>query len=169
MMNDQIVELAAPGLQIILYSPAAAAEFEDGGRYAAKFPDGRDLVDHMNRCRFAAIGTRWPQREYWLHFSTTMDHAVITRASDHVRLGIEVTEQQLCVRGGDDLYRWTRSCPGEQVLTVANGVYNLTACMLPFDGDGPVRIYVHLASVPARPDLGYAAVPELFCEAPVWP
>ena len=39
--------------------------------------------------------------------------------------------------------------------------------MVPYTGVGPVRIYLHFAAVVARPDLGFARVPELFCEAPV--
>lgn len=166
-MNDQIVELAGPGLQILLFSPGEVRELEDGGDYARHFPDGHDLVDYMNDCRIGAIGTRWPSREYWLHFSSTMDHAVIERASDHIVLGLRVTDKQLCIRGGDDLFRWQKRCPDEQLVTVEDGVYMVTAIMLPYEGEGPVRIYFHLARSVAQPDLGYNRVPELFCEAPV--
>jgi hypothetical protein len=167
-VNDQIVELQNPGLQIMLYSPGEVRELEDGCDYARHFPDGRDIVDYMNECRLGAIGTRWPVRDYWLHFSSTMDHAVIARASDHVMLGLEVTDGQLCIRGGDDLFRWNSRCPDEQVITLDNGVYMVTAIMVPYDGDGPVRIYLHFAPAVMRPDLGYAHVPELFCEAPIY-
>jgi hypothetical protein len=167
-VNDQIVELNNPGLQILLYSPGSLRELEDGCDYGRKFPDGKDLVDYINECRIGAIGTRWPRQDYWLHFSSTMDQSVISRASDHARLGVLVTDGQLCVRGGDDLFKWRPRCPEEQLITMADGVYNVTACMLPFGGDGPVRIYLHFAEAPARPDLGYADVPELFCEAPVY-
>ncbi len=167
-MNDQIVELNKPGLQILLYSPGSLHELEDGCDYARKFPDGKDLVDYINECRIGAIGTRWPRQDYWLHFSSTMDQGVIARASDHARLGVVVSEGQLCVRGGDDLFKWRPRCPEEQLITIADGVYNVTACMLPFGGDGPVRIYLHFAEAPARPDLGYADVPEFFCEIPVY-
>ncbi len=167
-MNDQVVELASPGLQILLYSPFVAVELEDGGMYAKHFPDGKDLVDYMNECRFAALAMRWPGRDYWLHFSTTMDHSVIARASDHVRLGIQVADQQLCVRGSDDLHGWRRECPNEQLVTVEDGIYDVTACMVPYNGDGPLRIYLHLAPAVAMPELGYGRVPELFCEAPVF-
>ncbi|MEQ9324255.1 MAG: hypothetical protein RIF41_34145 [Polyangiaceae bacterium] len=167
-MNDQIVELTGPGLQIIMYSPFAVGEMEEDGDYAARLPDGRDLVDHMNECRVVAIGTRWPQRHYWLHFSSSMDHAVIARASDHALLGVEVREQQLCIRGGDDLFKWKTRCPDEQLVTIEDGFYMVTAMMLPVEGDGAVRIYFHFAPAPAAPEFGYASVPELFCEAPVW-
>ncbi len=166
-MNDQIIELNAPGLRILFYGPDALNELENGGDYGRRFPDGKDLVDYINECRIGAVGTRWPQQDYWLHFSTTMDQSVIARASDHARLGVAVSNNRLCVRGSDDLFEWTSTCPEEQVITVPDGVYNVTACMLPFDGDGPVRIYIHLAAAPARPELGYADVPELYCEAPV--
>jgi hypothetical protein len=167
-VNDQIVELNNPGLQILLYSPGTLRLLEDGGDYAAKFPDGKDVVDYINECRIGAVGTRWPRGDYWLHFSSTMDQSVIARASDHARLGVEVTDGQLCVRGGDDLFKWRKRCPDEQLITLDDGVYNVTACMVPFGGDGPVRIYLHFAAAPARPELGYATVPELFCEAPVF-
>ena len=147
-MNDQVVELASPGLQILLYSPFVAVELEDGGMYAKHFPDGKDLVDYMNECRFAALAMRWPGRDYWLHFSTT--------------------DQQLCVRGSDDLHGWRRECPNEQLVTVEDGIYDVTACMVPYNGDGPLRIYLHLAPAVAMPELGYGRVPELFCEAPVF-
>ena len=166
-MNDQIVELNRPGLQILLYSPGSLRTLEDGCDYARKFPDGKDIVDYINECRVGAIGTRWPHEDYWLHFSTTMDQSVISRASDHARLGLVVSDGQLCVRGGDDLFSWKPRCPNEQLITMADGVYNVTACMLPYGGEGPVRIYLHFAEAPARPELGYAMVPELFCEAPV--
>ena len=97
-----------------------------------------------------------------------MDHAVIARASDHALLGVEVREQQLCVRGGDDLFTWKTRCPDEQLVTVENGFYMVTAMMLPVEDDGAVRIYFHFAPAPAAPELGYASIPELFCEAPVW-
>ena len=167
-LNDQIVELIEPGLQILLYSPAALSELESGCDYGRRFPDGKDTVDYINECRIGAIGTRWPRQEYWLHFSSSMDQGVIARASDHARLGVVVSEGQLCVRGGDDLFRWQPQCPNEQLITVENGIYNVTACMLPFGGEGPVRIYLHFAATTARPELGYADVPELFCEAPVF-
>ena len=167
-LNDQIVELRSPGLQILMYSPPAVRQLEDGCDYARNFPDGKDVVDYMNECRICAIGTRWPMRDYWLHFSSTMDHAVIARASDHVLLGLEVTKRQLCVRGGDDLFKWDPKCPDEQLVTLDDGIYMVTAIMVPYDGDGPVRIYLHFASTFARPELGYARVPELFCEAPVF-
>ena len=166
-MNDQVVELRKPGLQILLYSPGVVRELEEGVDYARKFPDGKDLIDYMNECRLGAIGMRWPTSDYWLHFSATMDHSVIARASDHVRLGIEVSDQQLCIRGGDDLFAWRRRCPEEQLITLDNGIYDVTAVMVPYDGDGPVRIYLHLAAAVARPDLGYDRLPELFCEPPV--
>ena len=167
-VNDQIVELDGPGLSIIMYSPFAAVEMESGCDYARRLPDGRDLVDHMNECRILAMGTRWPERGYWLHFSTTLDHAVIARASDHALFGVEVRDQQLCVRGGDDLHEWRTGCPDEQLVSIEDGFYMVTAMMVPVDEDGPVRIYMHFASSPVPPDLGYSDVPELFCEAPVW-
>ena len=138
-MNDQIVELSNPGLQILLYSPDELRQLEDGGTYARKFPDGKDVVDYVNECRLGAIGTRWPRHDYWLHFSSTMDQSVIARASDHARLGIVVSKGQLCVRGGDDLFKWQRRCPDEQLITMDDGVYNVTACMLPYGGEGPVH------------------------------
>ncbi len=167
-MNDQIVELHSPGLQIILYSPLALRELERGGHYATHFPDGRDLVDYMNDCRLCALGTRWPTSDHWLHLSSTMDHGVIARASDHVRLGIEVTSGLLCVRSGDDLFDWPGPCADEQLVSLDNGPYAVTACMLPYGGEGAVRIYLHFAQTPARPDLGYDMVPELYCEEPVF-
>ena len=166
-MNDQIVELNNPGLQILLYSPDALLELEHGGDYARRFPDGKDVVDYVNECRIGAIGTRWPDADYWLHFSSTMDQSVISKASDHARLGLVVSDGRLCVRGGDDLFKWMPRCPDEQLITMPDGVYNVTACMLPYGGEGPVRIYLHFAEAFARPDLGYADVPELFCEQPV--
>lgn len=166
-MNDQIVELASPGLQILMFSPFAVGEMEAGRDYAAKFPDGRDLIDHMNECRLLALGTRWPQREYWLHFSSSMDHTVIARASDHALFGVEVRGQQLCVRGGDDLFEWQPRCPDEQLVTIEDGFYMVTAMMLPVAVGEAVRIYLHFAPAPAPPELGYADIPELFCEAPV--
>ncbi len=165
-LNDQIVELQRPGLQIVLYSPPALADLEDGKSYAVRFPDGSDLVDKTNCGAIAAIGLRWPARDYWLHFSDSMDHRVVARASDHVRLGVSVSKRQLCVRGGDDLFSWKRRCPDDQLVTVADGLYEVTACMVPGGDDGPVRIYLHFAEVLALPDLGYDVVPELFCESP---
>jgi hypothetical protein len=165
-MNDQIVELPNPGLQILLYSPPFVGELEDGQDYARGFPDGKDLVDWINECRLGAIGVRWPGRAYWIHFSSTLDQSVIARASDHVRLGLEVSRGLLCVRGSDDLFAWHSRCPDEQLITMRDGVYDVTACMVPYAGDGPVRIYVHLAPTPARPELGYETVPELFGESP---
>jgi hypothetical protein len=166
-VNDQIVEIDKPGLFLLLYSPAVLAELEDGRDYARRFPDGKDLIDYMNECRVGALGIRWPERSYWLHFSATLDHAIIARASDHARLGVVVQGRQLCVRGGDDLFRWSGRCPDEQRISLPDGVYEVTACMVPFPGTGAVRIYLHLARASARPELGYASVPELFCEAPV--
>jgi hypothetical protein len=143
-------------------------DLEKGRDYARSLPDGRDVIDHMNDCRVGALGTRWPARDYWLHFSSTMDHSVIARASDHVVLGLEVSDGQLCVRGGDDLFAWPGRCPDEQLITLPSGLYMVTAIMLPYEGEGPVRIYLHFADTLARPELGYDRIPELFCEAPVW-
>jgi hypothetical protein len=164
-MNDQIVELANPGIHILLFSPQLV-DLEERADYARRFPDGKDLVDYVNECRMAAIGVRWPRAEYWLHFSSTMDHSVIRRASDHVRLGIEVVGGQLGVRAGDDLFRWSRRTPDDQLISLEDGFYEVTACMMP-EQDGPIRIYIHLARCPARPELGYQHVPELFGEPPV--
>ena len=166
-MNDQVVELNSPGLWLLLYSPFAVKELEEGGDYRRRFPDGRDLVDYVNACRFGAIALRFPTQDHWLHLSATMDQSVIARASDHVRLGVEVWDHQLCVRGGDDLFSWQRACPDEQLITLDNGLYNVTACMVPHDGAGPVRIYLHFASTFALPELGYHRVPQLYCETPV--
>jgi hypothetical protein len=166
-MNDQIVELARPGLHLLFFSPALMTELEEGVDYARHFPDGKDLVDYVNECRLGAIGLRWPNRDYWLHFSSTMDHAVIRRASDHVRLGVEVAGGQLCLRAGDDLFSWSARCPDEQLISLDDGIYEITACMTPDEGEGPVRIYFHVAPSGARPDLGYFRVPELFGETPV--
>jgi hypothetical protein len=166
-VNDQIVELERPGLFILLYSPAILGELEDGRDYGRRFPDGKDLVDYLNECRVGAIGIRWPERAYWLHFSDTLDHSIIARASDHARIGVVVQGKQLCVRGGDDLFRWSGRCSDEQRISLPDGTYEVTACMVPQEGDGPVRIYIHFARAHARPELGYASVPELFCEAPV--
>jgi hypothetical protein len=166
-MNDQVVEIGSPGLHILLYSPHALSELEAGGDYGRHFPDGADLVDYINACKMGAIGIRWPAREYWLHFSATMDHSVIARASDHVRMGVTVSGQVLCVRASDDLFKWSTECPNEQLITLEDGVYEVTACMVPYDGEGPVRIYLHFAPTPARPELGYDRVPELFGEPPV--
>lgn len=167
-MNDQIVELPPPGLQILLYSPAQVSELEDGCDYARRFPDGKDLVDYVNECRLGAFGVRWPAREYWLHVSDTMDQSVIARASDHVRFGLEVRGGLMCIRGSDDLFRWTRRCRDEQLVSLADGVYAVTACMIPYDGGGPVRIYIHLAPTPARPDIGFHRVPDLYGESPIY-
>lgn len=166
-MNDQIVELDAPGLQLFMYAPRALGGLEDGRNYAAKFPDGRDLVDYVNESRVAALSTRWPQRSHLLHFSSTFDNSIISRASDHVVLGISVQGSCLYVRGGDDLYNWKNSCPGEQLISVDDGSYSVTACMLPLADDGLVRIYFHFVRVPARAELGYARLPELYATAPV--
>jgi hypothetical protein len=160
-MNDQVVELTNPGLLILLCSPRALGELEDGCDYARRFPDGKDLVDYINECRAGAIGVRWPGRDYWLHFSSTIDPAVIARASDHIRLGLTVQGGCLCVRRGDDLFAWRAACPDDQLVTVADGVYDVTACLLPHEGAGPVRIFLYLAPARARPDLGYADVPFL--------
>jgi hypothetical protein len=167
-VNDQIVELCQPGFQLILYSPQVAALLEDGGNYGVRFPDGHDLIDYVNESRFAAIGTRWPTRDHWLHFSATMDHAVIQNATDHVRVGVEVGQGQLCVRGSDDLFQWTTRCPGEQIVSLDNGCYEVTACMVLDDEAELVRIYLHFAHVPARPELGYDRVPELYGESLAW-
>lgn len=167
-MNDQIVELSSPGLSILVYSPAALDDLKPGRNYVPWLPDGRDVVDHVNDCRLAAFGVRWPTLDYWLHFSSTLDHGVIARASDHVRMGIEVTGGQLCVRGGDDLFKWTTGCPRDQLVSIADGSYEVTACMVPYDGSGFVQIYLHFARTRAKPDMGYAKLPELYCEAPVY-
>jgi hypothetical protein len=166
-MNDQVVELANPGLHILVFSPEVLADLDNGGDYARHFPDGKDLVDYVNECRMAAIGVRWPQAEYWLHFSSTMDHSVIRRASDHVRLGIEVRGGQLSVRAGDDLFRWSKRCPDDQLVSLDDGFYEMTACMMPEEDARSLRIYLHLAQRAARPELGYQYVPELFGEPPV--
>jgi hypothetical protein len=163
-LNDQIVELQSPGLQILFFSPSALSALEDGKSYAARFPDGADLVDTTNAGTVAAVGLRWPARDYWLHLSGSMDHRIVARASDHVRLGLRVEAKQLCVRGGDDLFEWRRRCPDEQLVTIADGHYEITACMVPPSDDGPVRIYLHFVRVIALPDLGYESVPELYCE-----
>jgi hypothetical protein len=173
-LNDQIVELARPGLQILMYSPAALADLQEGKSYGQRFPDGNDLVDKTNAGTVAAVGLRWPGRDYWLHFSERMDHRVVARASDHVRLGVTVTARQLCVRGSDELFAWKRRCPNDQLVTIADGMYEVTACMVPAsvgrdaasDKEGPVRIYLHFNRVVALPDLGYEVVPELYCESP---
>jgi len=167
-VNDQIVELNQPGLQLMLYGPRAASLLEDGGNYGQRFPDGCDMVDYVNDSRFAAIGTRWPSRQHWLHFSSTMDSSVIQSASDHVRLGVEVTDGRLCVRGSDDLFRWTTRCPGEQIVSIDDGFYELTACVVLDEDSALVRIYLHFAQVPAKPELGYDRVPELYGESPAW-
>jgi hypothetical protein len=166
-MNDQIVELSNPGLMILFHSPSAARQMEEGGDYRTHFPDGRDIVDQLNAGRFGAFGTRFPDADYWLHFSSTMDHSVIARASDHVMFGLEGDADQLCVRAGDDLFSWRGQCPGEQLISIESGVYAVTACMLPVGGDGPIRIYMHFAHTFAKPELGYDRVPELYCESPV--
>jgi len=166
-MNDQIVELGGPGLFILVYSPGTLSELEEGGDYGTCFPDGRDLVDYVNDCRLGAVGVRFPARDYWLHFSAAMDHSVIVSATDHVLFGVEVTGQQLCVRGSDDLFCWDRACPGEQILSVEDGTYNVTACIVSQFEDGAFRIFMHFARVAARPELGYERVPELYCQAPI--
>ncbi|MCA9625191.1 MAG: hypothetical protein KC731_39480 [Myxococcales bacterium] len=166
-MNDQIVEIEAPGLQILVHSPAFTRELEEGGRYADKLADGRDLVDHMNDGHLLAVGIRWPTEGYWLHFSSSMDHRIIARASDHAVFRLSVREQQLCVRGGDDLFRWKRRVPDEQVVTAEDGDYLVTAMMTPYAGDGQVRIYFHFARAGLAADIGYSEVPELFCESPL--
>lgn len=93
---------------------------------------------------------------------------MISRASDHVRLGLQIGGGQLCVRGGDDLFSWKCRCPGEQLVSLEDGLYEVTACLLPFEEVGPARIFLHLAAVPALRELGYERVPELFCDPPVW-
>ncbi len=165
-LNDQVAELRAPGLMLLLYSPAAADALRLKKNYARCFPDGRALVDKVNDGEFAACGVRWAAADYLLHFSATLDHAVIARASDHVRLGLRVTSSTVCVRGGDDLFDWSE-CPHDQRLRVADGLYEVTACMLQPARDLAVRIYFHFAPVAALPDLGYLEVPELYGEAPV--
>ncbi len=123
-MNDQIVELDAPGLQLILYAPQALANLDQGGNYGARFPDGCDLVDYVNRCRIAALATRFPQSPHLLHFSSTFDNNVIARASDHLILGLNIIGNCLCVRSGDDLFDWRQSCPDEQRVSLAAGNYS---------------------------------------------
>lgn len=79
-------------------------------------------------------------------FSGAMDHSVIVSATDHVMFGVEVTGQQLCVRGSDDLFGWKKACPGEQILSVDDGFYNVTACIVSqFDDD---RVTLSLMSRP---------------------
>jgi hypothetical protein len=165
-MSDQVVELRQPGMHILLYAPFAALEMREGGDYAATLPDGRDLVDHVNDCSIGVLSTRFPDAHHWLHFSASMDHGVISRASDHLRLGVEVRDGQLCVRGGDDLFRWRPKCPDEQIVSLEDGFYEVTACMVPYAGEGPVRIYLHFARAAAKPELGYHRLPELYCDVP---
>jgi len=169
-MNDQVVELSSPGITILFYTPSVVAELKKGRDYMRCFPDGKDTVDYLNECRMGVVGVRWPQQDYWLHFSSTLDHSVIARASDHVRLGLEVSDQQLHVRGGDDLVRWEPLCCNDSVISVPNGIYEVTACMVPFDpeNDGSVQIYFHFVQARARPELGYANVPELFGDGASW-
>jgi hypothetical protein len=169
-MNDQVVELSSPGITLLFYSPSVVRDLKKGRDYMRCFPDGKDTVDYLNECRMGIVGVRWPAQQYWLHFSSTLDHSVIARASDHVRLGLEVSDQQIHVRGGDDLVRWEPRCPNDSVISVPNGIYEVTACMVPFDPevDGPVQIYFHFVKALARPELGYADVPELFCDGSRW-
>ncbi|MSP24582.1 MAG: hypothetical protein EXR75_05340 [Myxococcales bacterium] len=163
-LNDQVAELQAPGLMVLLYAPPAASDLRDGKSYATFFPDGHDLVDKLNSGEFAAVGVRWPRADYLLAFSATLDRTVIARASDHVRLGMRVTGNTVCVRGSDDLFCWS-DCPHEQRIRVADGLYEVTACMVPSPEHSLVRIFFHFALVAALPDLGYMSVPELFGEA----
>ena len=167
IMNEQIVELDAPGLSVLLYSPTALADCRKGHCYVPWLPDGRDLVDHVNDCGLAAFGVRWAELRYFMHFSASLDHSVIARSSDHIRMGIRIEGGQLWVRGGEDLFRWDPSCPNEQIVSIADGLYDITACMVPYDASGYVEIFIGFASALAPPELGYAELPELFCEAPV--
>jgi hypothetical protein len=129
-LNDQIVELKSPGLCILLYAPSALDALQAGTDYSTRFPDDKDIVDYMNECRVGAFGTRWPTRDYWLHLSASFNERVIARARDHVRFGVAVTGGQLCVRGSDDLFKWNKRCPDEQIVTVPDGVYEVTACIV---------------------------------------
>jgi hypothetical protein len=167
IMNEQIVELDAPGLSILLHSPESLSDCRKGKCYVPWLPDGRDLVDHVNDCGLAAFGVRWAELRYFMHFSAGLDRGVIARASDHIRLGIRIVGGQLHVRGGEDLFRWDPSCPQEQIVSIADGLYDVTACMLPYDESGYVEIFVGFAPNLALPELGYAELPELYCEAPV--
>lgn len=165
--NEQIVELDAPGLSILLYSPSALSELRPRQSYVPFLPDGRDLVDHVNECRVAAFGVRWAELRYAVHFAASLDRSVIARSSDHIRLGIHIAEGQLCVRGGEDLFDWRPACPSEQIVSIADGLYEVTLCMVPYDASGRVEIFTCFAPALAPPDLGYADLPELYCEPPV--
>jgi hypothetical protein len=174
-LNDQIVELKSPGLGILLYAPEALAELVPGSDYSVRFPDDKDLVDYVNECRIGAFGTRWPTRDYWLHVSASFNERVIARAQDHVRFGVAVSGGQLCVRGTDDLFAWRARCPEEQIVTLPDGIYAVTACIVSHETMttsrkkriDPVRIYLHFARATATPDLGYFEVPVLRGEPPV--
>ena len=53
-------------------------------------------------------------------------------------------------------------------MSIDNGWYELTVCLIVDDDAELVRIFTHVSPVYARPELGYDVVPRLYGESLTW-
>lgn len=137
----------------------------DGEDYlASNFWQPEKVAEHVNACQLSAFCTGSPGRFHLILTDGIYPEDVIRNAMAKIRLGIEVRDQTLCFRDLYDLMEWKSECPPDQVISIPNGFYLLTAYTeLPESGilGDNQTITIHFQYVQSRPTLVWHRVPDL--------
>lgn len=123
---NRIIEVSIEGLGFIIYSPFAVAHIREGEDYLSNsFWKPDDVARHVRACTIAAFCTGTPG-DFVLEVSDDpAGWAQINSTEFCISLGVEVRDQQMCIRDLYDLMEWSPNCPPDQRLSVENGFYRL--------------------------------------------
>ncbi len=162
-MREIALDLA--GLGVILYSPPAVAHIAEGSDYLQEhFCGPVDVAHHVMECELTAFCTGSPG-SFRIRFLECPPNDRDVQAADFkLRLGLRVRERTICVRDLYDLMEWSKKCPLEQRLSIADGWYRLTVfSSCPASGvlGDDQLININLESVATKPPLRWEGVPQL--------
>lgn len=139
---------SAPGL--MLHSPSAVANFEEGEEYTDALGDFRTTAGKLVReARIVMLSTGSPGLDYTLRFVVgAAPQAVIATAIATIELGMVVTDDSIVVRDGYQAEDWGDPDYSHAVVKIPTGRYRVLAASLPKSSFG--SMHIDLVLTPAR-------------------
>jgi len=127
-MHNKII-LPISGLGIIFYSPRSAEHIPPGSNYLrANYLKSDQVVAHNRKGTLVGFSTGSPGT-YILQFHEGCPAEEVLRvATCKLRLGLHCVGGVVCFRDLYDLINWQNECPGEQIISLDDGFYEVTLC-----------------------------------------
>lgn len=121
-----VVRLANRKPGILLYSPFAAAQIQEGENYfEARYLEPEDVAAHVRAGSLVGFLTEAPGTFILRFFEGEPEADEVAGHPFRIALPLEVRDETLCVRDVDDLCSWQRECPAAQRLATEDGYYRV--------------------------------------------